>query len=282
MSERVMDPSATYTNHAGEVVEMRVDGLWHYGQTDLHDYSWAYDAVADRVSAFRRAPRDFSMLVHMQGGSAAERDRVTDVFEADVAALVPGTLRVGYSEMRCWVTASAKASWWFSDGAMDATLTVHADDPVWTRSVSVEVAKPSGATASGGFDYPHDYPFDYRVEDHVGAVSNPFPTPAALRLTVYGPAVDPYVIVGGNRYQVDVSLGEGGLLFVDGLARTITTRSVTGHEEDAFAAGVREAGANVFARVPAGQSAMSWDGSFGFAYELVEERSEPAWAPTPS
>ncbi len=56
----MMDNSIAYTNRDGETVEMRIDGTWHYGGTDLHDYEWAYDTVADRVAGFRREPRDFS------------------------------------------------------------------------------------------------------------------------------------------------------------------------------------------------------------------------------
>lgn len=275
----MMDNSMTYTNSGGETVEMRIDGTWHYGDTDLRDYEWSYDTVADRVAGFRREPRDFSLKVMMDGGSVAERNRATDVFERDIAAMTPGTLRVGASELRCWVIASAKSSWWFGEGIMGVDLTVHADDPTWTREAGFEFKKVGGASgASTGLDYPFDYPFDYSSSGVSSTLASPFAVPSACRITVYGPAVSPYVIIAGNRYQVDVTVEEGGLLVVDGLARTITVSNADGQAMNAFSAGVREDGANVFAKVPAGTHAVTWGGSFGFDISLIEERSEPVWA----
>ena len=273
-----MDNSIAYTNCVGETVEMRIDGTWHYGDTDLHDYEWGYDTVNDRVAGFRREPRDFTIEVMMAGGSVDERNRATDVFERDVAEMTPGTLRVGGSELRCWVTSSSKSSWWFSEGIMGATLSVHADDPVWTREAAFEFKKVAGTGDSTGLDYPFDYPFDYSSSGVSSQIASPFPAPSACRITVYGPAVSPYVIIAGNRYQVDATVPDGGLLVVDGLARTITVSNADGQKMNAFSAGVREDGANVFAKVPAGTHPVSWGGAFGFDVALIEERSEPAWA----
>lgn len=274
----MMDNSIAYTNRDGETVEMRIDGTWHYGGTDLHDYEWAYDTVADRVAGFRREPRDFSLKVMMDGGSVSERNRLVDVFERDVAAMEPGTLRVGASELRCWIVASSKSSWWFSEGIMGADLTVHADEPVWTREAGFEFKKVAGTGDSTGLDYPFDYPFDYSSSGVSSTIESPFAVPSACRITVYGPAASPYIIIAGNRYQVDAAVEDGGLLVVDGLARTITVSNADGQRMNAFSAGVREDGANVFAKVPAGTHAVSWGGAFGFDVALIEERSEPAWA----
>ena len=273
-----MDPSITYTNHVGESVEMRVDGTWHYGETDLHDYEWGYDTVNDHVAGFRREPRDFSLRVMMDGGTAAERNRAADVFERDVADGVPGTLRVGLSRMRCWVIASAKDSWWFSEGTMAMDLTVHADDPVWTRETTAQFLRQSpDPSSSGGLDYPHDYPHDYAAPHVSSTIDNPYALPCACRITVYGPAVNPYVIIAGNRYQVDVTVPDGGLLVIDGRERAIVSRTPDGTDLNAFAEGVRGEGARPFARIPPGASEVRWGGAFGFDCAMIEERSEPAW-----
>ncbi len=271
------DRSIVYTGSTGEAVEMAVGGPWHYGDTDLHDYEWSYDTVNDRSVGFRRSPRDFSIHVMLRGGDAAERDRAVDVFDADVAAGTPGTLRVGASEMRCYVTASSKDRWWYDEASMDMDLTVHADDPVWTREATSQFLKAVEQEPSDDLDYPHGYPHDYAPDTRSAALSSPFASPCAARITVYGPAVNPYVIIAGNRYQVDATVEDGGLLVIDGRGKTITVTSADGYSESAFAAGVREDGARVFAPVPSGTSPVSWTGAFGFDVTLIEERSEPAW-----
>ena len=272
-----MDPSITYTNGDGETVDMRVDGRWHYNETDLHDYEWGYDDVDDRVAGFRREPRDYSLRVIMAGGNAAERNRATDVFERDVAAGEPGTLRVGPSELRCWVIASEKDLWWYDERTMAMELTIHADDPVWTREAGFQFLKQASVEAVGGMDYPHDYPHDYSADNRASSIASPFAGPCACRITVYGPAANPYVVIGSNRYQVDCTVADGGLLVVDGLAKTISLKDRYGREQSAFAQGVRGEGALIFARVPPGESTVLWSGAFGFDVALIEERSEPAW-----
>ena len=89
--------------------------------------------------------------------------------------------------------------------------------------------------------------------------------------------MNPYVIIGDNRYQVDATVPDRGLLVIDGRNRTIVSYDEYGRSESAFSRGVRSDGANVFANVPAGSSPVSWGGGFGFDVTLVEERSEPAW-----
>lgn len=275
---RDFDVSMTYTNTAGQTVEFRACGPWHYGATDVHDYKWTYDTVASRSANFRRAPRDLSIRAHLDGGGAGERDRATDVFDLDVAAGTPGTLRVGASELRCYVTGSSKDSWWYDGGSMTADLTLHADDPVWTRERTLQFFPDGGAPYSSAYlDYPIGYPFDYSRNRRPAEFRAPFDAPCAFRLTVYGPAENPYVIVGGNRYQVEASLLEGDLLIVDSMAKTVTLRDVDGGETSLFASAVREDGARIFKDMPGGASAVSWTGAFGFDITFIERRSEPAW-----
>lgn len=272
-----MDTTITYTNCAGESVRFAADGPWHYRGTNLRDYEWEADTVNDRVSGFRMTPRKFNIDAVMRCDTAAERDRVTDVFDHDILAMTPGTMRVGGSRMRCWVIASSKDLWWYDDGRMHAELTVHADDPTWTRERTLQFRRVAQDAGGADLDYPHDYPHDWMGDDVSSSLVSPFGRPCAARITVYGPAVNPYVIIGGNRYQVDATVPDRGLLVIDGRNRTIVSYDEYGRSESAFSRGVRSDGANVFAKVPAGSSPVSWGGGFGFDVTLVEERSEPAW-----
>ena len=274
----MMDNEIVYTGTSGAEVRFRAAGPWHYYGTDLHDYEWEADTVNDRAVSFRRKPREFSIKAVMDGGSAAERDRATDVFDYDVAAGEAGTLRVGASEMRCWVTASSKDLWWFDGRYMVAELTVRADEPVWTRETVLQFRKEAGDASSADLEFPYDFPHDWKNDDVSSTLMSPYSKDCAPRITVYGPAVNPYVIIGDNRYQVDATVPDSGLLVVDAREHTIVIKDAYGRAENAFSAGVRSDGANVFAKVPTGNSAVSWSGSFGFDVALVEERSEPAWS----
>ena len=133
------------------------------------------------------------------------------LFDHDILAMTPGTMRVGGSRMRCWVTASSKDLWWYDDGRMHAELTVHADDPTWTRERTLQFRRVTQDAGGADLDYPHDYPHDWMGDDVSSSLVSPFGRPCAARITVYGPAVNPYVIIGGNRYQGDATVPDRGL-----------------------------------------------------------------------
>ena len=102
--------------------------------------------------------------------------------------------------------------------------------------------------------------------------------PCACDIAFAGPCVQPYVIIGGNRYQVRSTVEAGQLLLVRGYGgKDIAIRHSDGTERSAFAQGVREPGANIFAEVPVGDSVASWSGSYNVSVTLYEERTTPWW-----
>ena len=131
-------------------------------------------------------------------------------------------------------------------------------------------------------DYPHNYPHDYQATSSTADVTPSVLTPSDVYLAVYGPAVNPYVIVGGNRYQVNVTVPSGGYLVVDGRDKTINLTLADGTVQNVFSSGVRGGGAGggsyIFERVPAGTSEVTYDGSFGFDLGWYEEEGEPPWS----
>lgn len=130
-------------------------------------------------------------------------------------------------------------------------------------------------------DYPHDYPHDYQATA-MADVTPGVLTPSDVYLVVYGPAVNPYIIVGGNRYQVNVSVPAGGYLVADGREKTIMLTLADGTVQNVFSSGVRGSGAGggsyIFEQIPAGTNEVTYDGSFGFDLGWYEEEGEPPWS----
>lgn len=131
-------------------------------------------------------------------------------------------------------------------------------------------------------DYPHNYEYDFQATSSTGNITPSVLTPSDVYLAVFGPAVNPYVIVGGNRYQVNVTVPSGGYLVVDGRDKTIQLTLADGTVQNVFSSGVRGGGAGggsyIFERIPAGTSEVTYDGSFGFDLGWYEEEGEPPWS----
>ena len=168
------------------------------------------------------------------------------------------------------------------DGLFTANLTVVLLDGLWRRGVTTEFVPVNGSSGYEFLDLPHGLPYDLGVTPPKRYVRNPGHSGSPARFIVYGPAVNPAVRLGGNLYQVDVSVPDGGYMEVDPLRRTVSVVSADGDVCDAFGKAHRGSGAGsgeyIFERVPAGTCEVSWDNSFGFDLTLYEEEGEPAWS----
>lgn len=131
-------------------------------------------------------------------------------------------------------------------------------------------------------DYPFDYAYDYMSLTSGSTITPSVLTPSDVRLTIYGAVSNPYVIVGGNRYQVNVNVPAGGYLVVDGREKTITLVLADGTRQNVFGAGVRGTGlgggAYIFEPIKGGVQDVQWSGAFGFELAWYEDEGEPPWS----
>ena len=164
---------------------------------------------------------------------------------------------------------------------VETQLTVVLLDGVWRRETTTH--HDPRTDAGSGLDYPHDYPHDYGGMSILDTVANTSGMPQPIRLTIFGPCVNPYVIIGPNRYEVDATIPAGSRLEIDGTAdaRTVIMISDTGLSTNLFAKAVRGTGRGsgtyIFEPLPPGTSTISWAGGFEFDLTAIEERSEPPW-----
>ena len=244
---------------------------------NLRSREWDYDlGYRDLISATRPA-REVDIAFYADYQTADELRRVGD---ADVTARTPGTF-IAQNEwkQRGYILASNPNDIHF--GRLSTELKIALLDGAWWRLVMKQFALPESDTGEVYLDYPHDYPYDYQKQAAQASVDPSVLTPSDVRIIVYGPAVNPYVIVGDNRYQVNVTVPSGGYLTVDGRDKTIVLTLADGTKQNVFSSGVRGSGQGggeyVFEPIPAGKHDVAWDGSFGFDLGWYEEEGEPPW-----
>lgn len=131
-------------------------------------------------------------------------------------------------------------------------------------------------------DYPHDYEYDYLARSAAASVETSVLTDCDVRLVIYGQCDNPYVVIGGNRYQVNCGVPAGAYLTIDGREKTIILTLEDGTTVNVFGDGVRGSGLGsgeyVFEPIQPGAQNVEWDGSFGFDLGWYEEEGEPPWS----
>jgi len=262
----------------GESVQL--DGPTSFVGTaeNLRSREWTYElGYRDLVSATRTA-REVDVTFFAK---FADADAFRHVADADVIAGTPGTfVAQGEWKQRGYVLASSPNS--INYGELVTELKIALLDGAWWRLVMHEFVPDAGGGVETYLDYSYDYEYDYSKRATVSSITPNVLTPSAVRLVIYGPAVSPYVIVGGNKYQVDITVPSGGYTVIDGRDKTIMTTLADGTQRNDFAAGVRGSGQGggeyVFEPIASGTQSVAWDGSFGFDLGWYEEEGEPPWS----
>lgn len=269
-----------YVNTIGEEVVFggRGNPLF-YGDTDIFDLDMSYRTIGSSITSFDTGIREMSLMAYLRGGSEEDAGRIIRSLVYDARVGTPGTLWAGQSYMKCYISGVKVSEWHYFDGMMNLELTVVADEPAWVRKASATLMRAQDEQGDGiGMDYPHDFPHNYCYSAGSSVVlENPFRLPAKCDIAFPGPCVRPYVIIGDNRYQVNVTADAGQLVIVRGFGQTpdIVVRHSDGTERSVFPLGVREEGAHIFAEIPVGSHSASWSGAYNIEVTMYEE------APTP-
>lgn len=245
---------------------------------NLRSREWEYElGYRDLVSATRPA-REVDVTFYAQFPDADAFRRVAD---ADVIAGTPGIfLAQNEWKQRGYVLASQPNSIHYGNLVTDLKIALL--DGAWWRLVTHSFNQDSEDTPDTYLDYSFDYEYDFSKRATVASIEPSVLTPSAVYLVIFGPAINPYVIVGGNKYQVNVTVPSGGYTIIDGRDKTIITTLADGTQRNDFAYGVRGSGQGggdyVFEPVKSGHQNVAWDGSFGFDLGWYEEEGEPPWS----
>lgn len=244
----------------------------------LRNLSWAYELGYREAYSIRRVAREEQFTLSTKAELAQEFRRVT---EADTAAGTPGEFIV-YGEYRQRALIVAEVPENVFAGEVSVTITALLLDGAWWRIASREFVPIVDDPSTYEFlDFDFDFPIDLGRPRVISRVESATLTPSPIYLTIYGPATNPYVIVGGNRYQVNASIPAGAHLTIDGKYNTIELTSTTGTVTNLFDAGLRGSGEGggeyIFEQLPPGEQGVSWDNSFGFALGWYEQTGAPPW-----
>lgn len=269
-----------FENHLGRRF-VGIDNGVYLNANELRDYSWDYDVINNRISRFYRGvtSRKIPLLVCCSTVEEANevRNRLLELAEADIDAMLPGKIFTGDYYTTGFITASKKTDYRTHGRFCKLDLTLTSPDPSWSREeVHVFGSTDSGASASrSGFDFPFDYDYDYSVSTTSRQVVCDTIKPSKFKLRIYGEVTDPAVMINDHAYKVNGRVKAGETLLIDSLNKTITLTTATGSKVNWFAN--RDRHDYIFEPIPPGVNNVIYNGSFKFDLIVIEERSEPRW-----
>lgn len=275
---------AKYVNSAGKSITFGDGSGYYINESDLHDYDWQYETIANRISGFEMTDIvEKTAPVRIAGKTDAEtialKNELFNVMEWDTVATEYGKFYIGEYYLNCYCKASVKTSYKYR-GYLAVTLTLITDSPKWIKPL-VLTLKRGGTydTESEFLDYPYDFPYDFQFENNgYATIHNEGVEEADFELRLdaaqTGTTV-PEIQIANHTYSIDNNMSPGEYVVIDSIKKTVYKYGKTGSKTNWFQ--YRNRDSYIFQKIPTGVSVVSWMNMYGATLTVYLYRSEPLW-----
>lgn len=261
--------------------------------TDLLDYEYSYESEGDgrtnEILRMKREPKEKKIkiaviadtslpVVEKKKKQLEAANRLQEILDYDAARNIDGRI---YTDtgfyLSCRAAGSQKTQWYHSGSFMFNELRFLVANPVWIREKTLEFS-PGQTDESAFLDYNYDHNYDYSARESIVMLNTDHYIPSDFIMSIYGPCVNPKILIGENCYAVNHIIEDGEYCLVDNRKKTVLLHKRNGETKNLFDFRGKEK--SIFDQIPAGSSRVTWDsksGAFGFGLKIFQERSEPLW-----
>lgn len=270
----------------GEEINLCCDHIKaHIKTSGFYDYQYEIEELEFtnriEVEGFTRKSKQYDLTLDFRGNKeerATAAEEFLKITSRDVVNKKIGKLYFKDHYINCYIVSSKY------ENAGRARVVrkvagVYAPRPIWITEISQSFRKIVGDSGeTGGFlDYEHDYNYDYTMPYGGDVIWNvDHYAPCEYEMVVYGPCVDPRVVINGHIYQVYATLDENDYLKINSRENTVVQYLANGTQRDLYDYRVKITG-SLFEPITPGNVRVVWSGEFGFDLTLFCERNEPRW-----
>ena len=265
-----------YTASNGEKVSLEGHMFWSGIAEKVRSHEWNY--TLENKNAYGlvmlASERDLDYTADYETAN-----RLRNLADRDISYGSPGIISLDNWKQRCYIVGNSVSE--VHSERIQGTIRLLLLDGFWHKTNSKVFY--GGATAPVGIDYPYDYDYDYGFYAGNNSLTVDASIPAPCKITFFGATTDPYISIGGNRYELDVSVVDGAQGVIDGTGSRPTAYILDslGNRQNVFAQAVRDGGINggsyAFKPLDPGLSNVSWGATFTVEVEWEERESEPIW-----
>lgn len=245
-----------------------------------HTHKWEYEAIEQRygikIKQFKKQQIELSITLKIRGSINEIKDNLNDLFEEaekDILNMTPGKFFIGdYFLEGYFIESEVESSDTFYGYKKNVTFL--APYPFWIKESEYKF-EIGDIKSSNNKQYPHKYAYRYANGLTNSAIQNNNFCDSNFRMIVYGPVLNPAIIIGEYTYLVNILLEAGEYMEIDSQKGTVIKVMNSGLRIQAFHN--RDKKKSVFQKISAGRQEVNWTGKFKFDIIIYEERSEPKW-----
>lgn len=250
-------------------------------------YDYEYEVIEIELASgitvdrFDRKSKQYDLILDFRGNSEERADaaeKFLSLTSQDVINKKIGKLYFKEHYLSCYIISSK-----YENAGRARTVRkiagIYAPRPAWITEAKRSFPKIIGGTGveEEFLDYVHDYNYDYTMPyggDVIWQVDHY--APCEYEMIIYGPCVDPRVVINGHIYQVYATLDENDHLRINSRENSVVQYLANGTQRDLYDYRVKTTG-SLFDPITPGNVRVVWSGEFGFDLTLFCERSEPRW-----
>lgn len=258
---------AYYENSVGERINL-VKKPFRMTDANVFDSDWSTSVDGYKIS----------VSIDVFGKKDEFRENMETLYRVtavDSEQGIYGKLFINNYCIRCNVYSSEKTGW---KGFIytEVSLIFLAPDLAWELAITKQFYKSEKPQVGFGLDYPFDYPFDYTgekggvLEWNIDTV-----TDSDFTMIVYGPCVNPRILINNNPYEVIITLESDECFVVDSQQQSITKFLSNGTTSNLF--DDRGYNFSIFSPLPHGLVRFDWSGGFGYDITVYLKRREAPW-----
>lgn len=250
---------------------------------NFHKYSWNKNVVeskkGDIVKNFAKGSVTYSAVLSFRGKLEERKkllNQLRDDFERDIEEMKPGKLLFGNYYIEGYIVESETKVSEIKNNWSQDTIQIYCPSGTWIREETRHFYHTSETEVAEGIDFPFDFPFGF-AKSNTGAEKWNIDhcTSSNFKMTIYGPCVDPRILINGYPRQVFTSLEANEYLVIDSRDSTVIKHLANGTAVSVYNS--RQFQPSIFEKIPSGLLGIGWSGAFGFDITLYIERSEPKW-----
>lgn len=256
-----------YMNSRGEILDF-LKHPYYTAEADCFDSDWTESSAGYQ--------RTMQVDVYGKGEQfAANMERLYSIIAVDAEEGTYGRLYVNDTFLRCRIQSSRKSNW---KGYVysEVELTFVAPELAWVKEEKNTFFPQEEGTVADGLDFPFDFPFDF-ADTRKGAATWEIDhvTASDFQMIVYGPCVNPRILINDQIYEVFTTLESNEYMIIDNRDYTVYKYLANGTVRNLF--DNRGLEQSVFEKIPSGLLRINWSGDFGFDLTLFLERREARW-----
>lgn len=269
-----------YVSSRGNTFELDVPEALVGTGTSLRGYKPGYTLGTRAISGITSNAQEVTLDLFIEGFELAEA--MAQEFEFDFNNQKPGSLVYDGEWAQDVYVSKSEVQSVFHDQA-NVTLTVILLDGAWHKAHVKSFSVVHEDVQNDWLNLPTNFPYNLGITRPPKTLEVKSSSECPIKLTIYGSALQPRIVIGDNTYSFAITVPTGGCLIADGTRtrKNITLVTELGDTSDRFDVGSRGSGKGsgnyCFEPLKQGFQSVSWDGTFGFDLEWWETRGGLPW-----